>query len=183
MSDAPKAHKSDRNFHARVPTVAYGYLEVNADTYDEFADRLKDVLEIKEEFFSEAIEEENKPKSRSTDRGSSRSETRSSSRGGGSRGGSKANYKKLGVWDETGEEVIVEFEGQHGPYVKAGLETSDGRKVYASLGKNEDPEDVDFDRAVELLEERLEYMEGQGKSGGGSRGGSGGRRGGRGYNR
>lgn len=54
--------------------------------------------------------------------------------------------KSLGKDPETGGEIQVK-DGRYGPYVTDG-------KTNASLGKNLTPEEVDFDKAVEILEKK-----------------------------
>lgn len=51
--------------------------------------------------------------------------------------------KKLGLWEEEGEEILVKT-GRYGPYVEAG-------KLRASLPKGTDTADVSLDEAIALL--------------------------------
>lgn len=52
--------------------------------------------------------------------------------------------------DEDGEELLVGV-GRFGPFVKHG-------KVYASLGKEDDPYTIELDRARELMREKKEFL-------------------------
>ncbi len=51
--------------------------------------------------------------------------------------------KKLGLWDKTGEEIVMKT-GRYGPYVESG-------KLRASLPKNTDTADINLEKAIALL--------------------------------
>ncbi len=73
--------------------------------------------------------------------------------------GKKLPLKELGKHPETGDEIAV-MSGRYGPYVTDG-------NVNATLPKGTEPEDVDLERALELIAEKA-------AKGGGRRGGKGG---------
>ncbi|MDZ7779169.1 MAG: type I DNA topoisomerase [Gemmatimonadota bacterium] len=82
--------------------------------------------------------------------------------------GKRVALKELGKHPESGAELAV-HSGRYGPYV------SDG-KVNATLPKGTDPEDVDLDTAVRLIDEKVARGGGKGKRGGSGKGGKKGRK-------
>jgi len=77
------------------------------------------------------------------------------------KGGGKVVIRTLGPHPESGKELEV-LEGRYGPYV------TDGR-TNASLPKTMDPDDLDMDKAVELLARKAARGGGRGGRRGGAR--------------
>jgi DNA topoisomerase-1 len=78
--------------------------------------------------------------------------------------GKRLPLRELGKHPESGAEIGV-HSGRYGPYVTDG-------KVNATLPKGTEPEDIDLEGAISLLEKKAA------RGGGGKRGGRGGKRGG-----
>jgi len=77
------------------------------------------------------------------------------------KGGGPQPLRELGAHPEDGKPVTL-HSGRYGPYVKHG-------RTNASLGKGDDPDSLDLDRAVALIAARQQTS--GGKSGGGTGGG------------
>ena len=67
------------------------------------------------------------------------------------RWGRAADLRDIGEHPATGKKIVLR-EGRYGPYVTDG-------ELNASLRKGDDPEGIDLERAVELLEARKEREE------------------------
>lgn len=172
---------------ATVATEQYGNVRVSVEGVDhddvavDFRDLLKEAFEIRDENWEHPPAQEEKPErsarggrsSRDSGRGG-RSERPSRGRGR-DRGGDDEAYTVLGEGLEGGE-VVVEHEGKFGPYVKERDLEVNGKAVFANVPDGVDSRELTLDDALELLEERVKYMEEN--PDGGKRGGRGGSRGG-----
>lgn len=138
----------------RIPTVDYGYVEIEADNFQEFVEL---DASVRDHVFGEvagatdtAVQNlQNGGVAQTGLAGAGRPQWQNNGGGNnaGNSGGGNQKYKVLGNDPFTGAEVKIEFEGKFGPYVKDG-------QTNANVPKGKDPQSVTLQDACGYLAAR-----------------------------
>lgn len=138
----------------RIPTVDYGYVEIEADNFQEFVEL---DASVRDHVFGEvagatdtAVQNlQNGGVAQTGLAGAGRPSWQNNQNNNQQSGGgnSNAKYATLGTDPLTGREVKIEFEGKFGPYVKDG-------QTNANVPKGKDPHSVTLQDAAGYLAAR-----------------------------